>query len=256
MPAPFEFVSYGHSDVGLVRDNNEDAYARMDDYAFFALADGMGGHRAGEIAANKAIQFICRSVEELFTTASKNWEAKELSDYLCVCIENANRWIHHLSNRYDQYSGMGTTLSTFFLYKEFIIYGHVGDSRIYRFRNNHLQQLTYDHSLLNELYLQGKECTEQESQQYNNILTRSIGSTNTICPEIGIEKVCVGDIYFLCSDGLTDHVNDMEITRLLIKYPSPKNSTHALVDLAKAKGGKDNITVVTVHVEPCLTLTN
>ncbi|MCB1107954.1 MAG: serine/threonine-protein phosphatase, partial [Chlamydiia bacterium] len=130
----FRLTSFGLSDIGHIRKNNEDVFHSLKELGFFALADGMGGHNAGEVAAKEAVKFVSASVEELFASSKKDWNIFDLSSFNKICIENANSWVHHLGNKKKAYSGMGTTLCTLLFHERSLIYGHVGDSRIYRFR--------------------------------------------------------------------------------------------------------------------------
>lgn len=247
---PFKLTSYGLSDVGLVRSNNEDVWAFVKENGFFALADGMGGHNAGEIAAKEAVRFVCSSIEELFVSSEKNWNVFDLCSFTKLSIENANSWVHHLGRKKKEYKGMGTTLCTLLFHERSLIYGHVGDSRIYRFREGQLDQLTIDHSLRNEMIAKGKfHESSSKPFPYNNVLTRAIGTHGEVEAEIHIAPVNPHDLYLMCSDGLTDCVSDQEISSILKKTEDPKEITLALIDIAKQKGGNDNITIVSVLVD-------
>ena len=147
----FPLTYFWLTDVGHVRKNNEDVFLNLEEYGFFALADGMGGHNAGEIAAKEAVRFVSTSIEELFASSERDWNIFDLSSFNKICIENANSWVHHLGKKKNNYAGMGTTLCTLLFHERSLIYGHVGDSRIYRFREGLLEQLTDDHSLTNQL---------------------------------------------------------------------------------------------------------
>ena len=147
----FPLSYFGLSDIGHIRKNNEDVFLNLHEYGFFALADGMGGHNAGEVAAKEAVRFVSASIEELFASSEENWNLFDLSSFNKLCIENANSWVYHLGKRKKSRAGMGTTLCTLLFHERSIIYGHVGDSRIYRFREEILKQLTHDHSLTNQM---------------------------------------------------------------------------------------------------------
>ena len=242
----FKLESYSLSDVGLVRKNNEDACGHLTDYKFFALADGMGGHKAGEVASDEAIKYITCSVEEMFVKKMQHFSLAILTEKLRVFFEDTNKWIFHKSSKNKKFEGMGTTLSTLLFYDYSLILGHVGDSRIYRVRNGVLDQLSYDHSLSNALKTLGKE---EEAQNFRNILTRAIGTAKFVEPEIDIVSVESGDLYFLCSDGLTDYVTDAEILSHLEDNKTLKEKSQALVSAANAKGGNDNTTIVLIHVD-------
>lgn len=247
---PFILTSFGLSDVGLVRSNNEDVWSFLKESGFFALADGMGGHNAGEVAAKEAVRFVCSSIEELFVSTEKQWNIFDLCSFTKLSIENANSWVHHLGKKKKEYKGMGTTLCTLLFHERSLIYGHVGDSRIYRYRQGELNQLTVDHSLKNELIAKG-EFHQSPSKPflYKNVLTRAIGTHGDVEAEIHIAPVSPDDLYLMCSDGLTDCVTDKEISLVLKETTDPKEITTTLIDLAKKNGGNDNITIVSVQVD-------
>lgn len=246
----FKLSCFGMTDVGLVRRNNEDVFLNLKEHGFFAIADGMGGHNAGEIAAKEAVRFVSASIEELFISSERNWTIFDLTSFNKLCIENANSWVHHLGKKKKDYKGMGTTICTLLFHERSLIYGHVGDSRIYRFRKGLLEQLTFDHSLRNEMIAQG-QVKKENSQNfpYKNVLTRAIGTQTDVEAEIHIAPVSPNDIYLMCSDGLTDQVTDKEITEILKKAKNIKSATETLIERAKQQGGHDNVTVVLVKTD-------
>lgn len=246
----FPLTYFGLTDVGHVRKNNEDVFLNLEEYGFFALADGMGGHNAGEIAAKEAVRFVSTSIEELFASSERDWNIFDLSSFNKLCIENANSWVHHLGKKKKNYAGMGTTLCTLLFHERSLIYGHVGDSRIYRFREGILEQLTDDHSLTNQLVEKGQVSKEKSLElPYKNILTRAIGTQMDVEAEIHIAPVNPHDIYLMCSDGLTDQVSDAEISNILKNAKDIRSATSALVERAKEQGGLDNVTVVLVETK-------
>lgn len=228
---PYSIESFGISDLGLVRANNEDVFHEIPRHHFFILADGMGGHNAGEIAAKEVVHHLSTSVCQLFSTETSPSPSETLLSLLHHAILKANLWVHELSEQKKELSGMGTTLCCLLLHKESLIYAHVGDSRIYRFRNK-LEQLTEDHSLI-----PGK-----------NIITRAIGTNPVVEPDISISKLEPNDIYFLCSDGLTDFVSHEELSYILKEHACIKTASRRMIDAAKTKGGSDNITVLMIKI--------
>ncbi|MBI3211829.1 MAG: serine/threonine-protein phosphatase [Simkania negevensis] len=242
-----KITQWGLSDIGLVRKNNEDAWSCLENHHFFALADGMGGHQAGEIAAKEAVEFVCSSVEELLSS-SKKWEISELKLFTKLFIENANSWVHYLGRKRSEYQGMGTTLSTLLFYENFLIYGHVGDSRIYQLRDHTLKQLTTDHTLHNQTLLD-KKSFYSSSLSHKNILTKALGPRVEIFPEIAIAPIEINDIYLLCSDGLSDQLPDLEIAGILKQDSNPKTAAFTLLNKAKERGGSDNITAIVVKID-------
>lgn len=236
MDLPYSVESFGISDLGPVRDNNEDVFHEIPLHRFFVLADGMGGHNAGEIAAKEAVHHLSTSVCQFFSSQDTFYH-EDLPSQLYQAILKANLWVHALSEQKKELSGMGTTLCCLLVHKESLIYAHVGDSRIYRFRKN-LEQLTEDHSLLNTTPTAGK-----------NIITRAVGTNPSVEPDISLSKVEPNDIYFLCSDGLTDFVSDEELTDILIKNRSCiKTASTRMIETAKNKGSSDNITVLMIKI--------
>jgi PPM family protein phosphatase len=244
----FKIESFGISDQGLVRENNEDVWHEIPMHRFFILADGMGGHNAGEIAAKEVVHHLSTSICQLFSSIDELHDVNLLSNHLHHAILKANEWVHQLSEQKKEFSGMGTTLCCLLMHHHSLVYAHVGDSRIYRYRNE-LKLLTEDHSLRSEMMRLGQLDAESETSfPYKNIITRAIGTNPSVEPEISITPIEADDIYFLCSDGLTDYVSHDEIATVLQKQTDIKKASYELVNAAKAKGGNDNITIVMVRI--------
>lgn len=224
------------SDIGLKRQNNEDVFASHPDSNFYALADGMGGHQAGEIAAKLAVERLSSAFIHSLSDVQEKTHGDLLLGKLTDAVQEANSHVYEMANAHRDWSGMGTTLSCIFLHEQALLYAHVGDSRIYRLRGE-LKQLTEDHSL-----------RKDPASKYKNKLTRAIGTCLFVDPEVGILDLQPGDIYLLCSDGLTDHVPDDKITSLLQSDPSISKVCQSLVEAAKADGGFDNITVLIIKI--------
>ncbi|GAB4188829.1 MAG: Stp1/IreP family PP2C-type Ser/Thr phosphatase [Simkaniaceae bacterium] len=239
---------FGLSDIGLGRANNEDVFFLLPQYQFFVLADGMGGHKAGEVAAEEAASFLSSSIEETFLSMQNKPCAEELQEILKNTIKKANRYIHHLGTKHKKYEGMGTTLCSILFYEKEVIYGHVGDSRIYRFRQGELSQLTRDHSLKNELIAQGYR-VENMKEKINNVLTKAVGTSLDVTPDVNMVTAQLGDIFLTCSDGLSDVVSDMRIQEIFSMELSVAETVQALVDEALANGGGDNITAVVIKIK-------
>lgn len=238
--------SFGMSDIGLSRPNNEDMWGELPDDRFYALADGMGGHLAGEVAAKEAVLRFCDSMEKFF-----RYNPEPTVDAAKSCLKDAfqetNRWIRKFGADYPTLRGMGTTLSCLLVLNQQLVYAHIGDSRIYRFRKR-LERLTRDHSLCEELVMKGK-LDEEEVFTYprKNILTRALGIAPTIEPEIQETTFQAGDLYFLCSDGLHDPLSDNQIEFTLSRFHTLKEKSIGLVEAAKSAGGGDNITVLMIR---------
>ncbi len=235
---PFATECWALSDIGLKRLNNEDVFAMIKDQHFYALADGMGGHQAGEVAAKLAIEKMCDTFTSSLKDLLPSREREDLLIKLADSMQEANAHVFQMASTHRELSGMGTTLSCLFLHEHFLFFAHVGDSRIYRFRGN-LEQLTEDHSLRKEFPSISKN---------KHKLTRAIGTSLFVDPEIGMAQLHPDDFYLLCSDGLTDHVSDEVISNLFLEQLPPPILCQALVDAAKEDGGYDNITVVAIKI--------
>lgn len=233
---------FGSSDIGLSRLNNEDVFAYLPDENFFALADGMGGHNAGEVAAQTTVDDLCRYVQE---AAHASHTPQQWKAFLSDAIFDANLHVFQMSEQNVEHKGMGTTLCIALVANSQLIIGHVGDSRIYRFRKGRLTRLTQDHSLKGELIASGK-LDEESAKNYckKNIITRAIGTQMTVNPEIKILDVESEDTYLLCSDGLTDPLRDDKIAELLESASNLEEANEKLILAAKEAGGSDNITVL------------
>jgi protein phosphatase len=225
----YTIESFGISDLGLCRKNNEDVFHEIPMHHFFVLADGMGGHRAGEIAAREAVHHLSSCVCQFF---SQSPDPFHLPDLLHKAVIGANKWVHLLSEQKKELQGMGTTLSCLLIHKNRLIYAHVGDSRIYRYRNT-LKQITKDHN----------------SEEGRHIITKAIGTAPHVEPDLCIEPILVGDIYFLCSDGLTDYVSDEKIHEILYTHTCLQKASEQMVQAAKENGGADNVTVLMLRVK-------
>ena len=230
-------VAEQHSltDVGRQRNANEDALFESAAAGLFAVADGMGGARAGEVAAKTA-------VDQLAGLADSN----ELSEReLAACVEKANKRIHELSQGDEALSGMGTTMTTVAVGDGEIAIAHVGDSRAYRLRDGDLERLTHDHSLVDEMVRAGRLTPEEaEVHPQRSIITRALGPE----PHVEVERMTYparsGDVYLICSDGLTTMVSEDDIAAALRARSSLKQAAEHLVRVANEQGGRDNITVV------------
>jgi protein phosphatase len=235
--------SFGISDIGPSRANNEDVWAELPDDHFYILADGMGGHLAGEVAAKEAVLHLCDSIERFFRSQAHP-TVQAAKSHLRQAFADANSWIRSLAGQHPDLSGMGTTLCCLLLLEKEAIFAHIGDSRIYRYRGT-LERLTQDHSLREELLAQG-EITEKMAANfpYKNVLTRALGISNAVEPVIQQSASLPGDIYFLSSDGLHDVLSDRQIETVLRHASSIKEAAIELVEAAKKAGSTDNITIL------------
>lgn len=238
--------SYGATDIGLVRLNNEDVWAQMPREQLYILADGMGGHKAGEVAANETVMLICRIIKEAY---QKLRPIKEWAAIIEQAIQQANAHILKLGSKDRAMEGMGTTLCLALIVGKTLLYAHVGDSRIYRVRKGRLTQMTRDHSLKEELIASGElDESLALSFPYKNYITRAIGTHKHVTPAIATDPVEPGDIYFLCSDGLTDSLSDAQIHDIIDTSDSLETATAMLILEAKNNGGNDNITILILKI--------
>jgi PPM family protein phosphatase len=232
----------GMTDVGLKRTNNEDAFVVRPDLGFWAVADGMGGAAAGEVASRIFVEtatetFASNSTEETQMDRVKN----------AFTLANA-RILDHVASHPD-HAGMGCTAEILAISGDDIFIGHIGDSRTYRLRNAELKQLSADHSLVAEQIKQGL-INEQDARSHamRHVILRAVGAKESVELDLLKGKGLPGDVFLLCSDGLTDMVDDASIRNCLILGDSLETLADQLIELAKAAGGKDNVTVVLVKL--------
>ncbi|MEP7295702.1 MAG: Stp1/IreP family PP2C-type Ser/Thr phosphatase [Burkholderiales bacterium] len=243
----FEFFSA--TDTGRARNNNEDSVAVDEPTALVVLADGMGGYNAGEVASGMATSFIKSELGRWLSEASENATDTDVRRAMDICVDNANRAIFNAANSNPQYAGMGTTLVVGVFRDARLLMGHVGDSRAYRLRASRLTQITHDHSLLQEQIDSGLITAEQAAFSANkNLVTRAVGVEDTVLLETHLHDVLPGDTYLLCSDGLSDMLDDESIQQLLVSAETLPEAAGALIDAANDAGGKDNISVVLARV--------
>ncbi|MES2363080.1 MAG: Stp1/IreP family PP2C-type Ser/Thr phosphatase [Pseudomonadota bacterium] len=233
------------TDTGLARDNNEDAVAFDPLTNLCILADGMGGYNAGEIASGMAAAFIKSEMGRWLSQAGRHANAKEVRRAMEICVENANHSIFNAANSNPQYTGMGTTLVVGVFQDGRLMLGHIGDSRCYRLRGTEFQQITKDHSLLQEQIDAGLITPEQALTSLNkNLVTRALGVEDTVMLEVNEHRVEVGDVYLMCSDGLSDMINDAVISGIMQGNASLEQRAKQLVVAANEAGGRDNISVL------------
>ena len=246
---PYKILAFGLSDVGLVRENNEDAWGAVPELGFFVLADGMGGHQAGEVASREAVSNISSIIKKNLGR-KKNVSYSDTLKILQRAIEDVNKIIYDHSRSNPDLRGMGTTLCCLQFHEQGLIYAHVGDSRIYRLRDGQLTQITTDHSLMRELIDLG-QLSEGEAPEflYKNILTKALGTEPSLDPTMNACEVANNDTYIMCSDGLSDLLSLIDIEKILNKKLNVEKTVQELINAAKAKGGYDNITVVIVRLE-------
>jgi PPM family protein phosphatase len=234
-----------HTDPGLTRDNNEDSVTFDAATRLGVLADGMGGYNAGEIASGMATTFIKSELGRWLSEAGKAANSREVRRAMEICVDNANRSIFNAANSNPQYSGMGTTLVVSVFQDARLLVGHIGDSRAYRLRNGEMVQITRDHSLLQEQLDAGLITPEQAATSlHKNLVTRALGVEDAVLLEVNEHRVEPGDLYLLCSDGLSDMIDDSAIEAVLKTDASLPQKAIQLIESANAGGGRDNISVL------------
>jgi len=244
------------TDTGRVREHNEDAIGSLPDIGLMVLADGMGGYNAGEVASGIAIQIVT----ELATIGARREEGDEIDSHsglmrqsivLRDAVYRANKIIYQTAQSQTHCEGMGTTIVACMFCDNKVSIAHVGDSRAYRMRGGQLEQITLDHSLLQELVDRGFYSEEEAQRSTNrNYVTRALGVEPTVEVEVNEHEVLPDDIYLLCSDGLPDMVEDDEIHLTISTFNASLEVVgQQLVDLANDHGGRDNISVMLAQVK-------
>ena len=241
----------GLTDQGLVREHNEDSIGSDPALGLLILADGMGGHKGGEVASAIAVDTVLATLKKTLpdiihgqTDDRTGYSLESMA--IESAIKQANTAIYQASHNNAQYEGMGTTIVVLLFYDNRVSIAHVGDSRLYRLREQKLEQLTRDHTLLQELVDRGLYTREEARQSLNkNLVTRAVGVNPTVEVDLLEDFGVPQDIYLLCSDGLTDMIDDQLIEDSILNYRSNLvRLANELVSQAKAHGGKDNISAL------------
>lgn len=253
MNAVLEIVT--RTDPGMVRSNNEDSVMANASRGFAVLADGMGGYNAGEVASGMATALLGAELEKAFVErdpssmdgSGKSWAHVRLEAEMI----KVNSTIYQAAQSQPQYAGMGTTLVVGVFHDNRVTVGHIGDSRLYRMRGDDFQQITRDHSLLQEQIDAGMITAEQARHSQNkNLVTRAVGVDAEVIPEIHDHAVLPGDVYLFCSDGLNDMVDDEEIGMTLGALSANLElCSMQLIQMANDNGGRDNVSVILVKVK-------
>ena len=236
------------TDQGLVRKNNEDAVAFDPKTGLCLLADGMGGYNAGEVASSMAVASLSQELGKWLSQARNRAPSRELRRTMEACVNQANHSIFSAASSNPDQAGMGTTLVAGVFLEARLMLGHIGDSRCYRLRGGGLQQITKDHSLLQEQVDAGLMTADQALTSPNrNLITRALGVEGAVSVEINEHRVEPGDLYLMCSDGLSDMVLDTVIQAILNVPGTLRQKAAALIRVANDSGGRDNITVLLVQ---------
>ena len=232
------------TDKGKVRTNNEDYYFIDETRGVFIVADGIGGHKAGEVASSLTTQIISEYVNENLTKC-KDVIPKLIRD----SIDHANKIVYDISKNNKECDGMGTTISMGILIENILYIGHVGDSRVYLYRDSILKQITEDHTLVNELVKNGT-LTEEEARNYpnKNIITKAIGTNDKIISDLFEIKVKKDDLFVFCTDGFSDNITVDELKKLIEENENLDNLSKKMIEYANVVSGSDNITVLIFKV--------
>lgn len=232
----------GLSSVGLVRARNEDVLWVDAERGWLVLADGMGGYRGGDVAATLAVSHV---LDRLQHDAEANMDADVEAALLRSAVAEANMAIRTAAGLHHELAGMGATVVVALFRRHQLVHAHVGDSRVYRFRAGRLEQLTLDHTVLQEQIDAGMMDPETGRKlPYRGLLTRGLGVADDVLPDVGVHAVADGDRILLCSDGLTDMLEDGEIEALMGATGTPEALAESLIEAANDRGGRDNVSVI------------
>ncbi len=234
------------SDIGRVRSRNEDV-AEVDSLRRWAiLADGMGGYRGGDVAARISVDTVRSRLEQEYRPG---WSVVEVKEALIAAARDANREVFRASQAAPELAGMGSTLVVVVFVGGNLVVAHVGDSRLYRKRDGVLERLTCDHTVLQEQLDDGMiSAGDARLSSMKGMLTRGIGVSYALTPDVGLHESRAGDVLLLCSDGLTDMLDDAEIAAILEGGQSIETAADRLVAMANLHGGRDNVSVVVVRL--------
>lgn len=257
---PRDWVIRGavRSDVGKKRRNNEDAFGFFPELALYVVADGMGGHAAGQVASALTVEALRQSLaetadEDLTPVSDESGTSSLAGRRLMIAIQNANERILETGRNNPELTGMGTTVAALVFDRgsDSVAVCHVGDSRAYRIRNQAIEQLTRDHTVVQRLVQDGKlREDEVSSSTHRHVLTQAVGATEALHPDVWLDRPFAGDVFVLCSDGLHDAVEGEEILDIVRQAGTDLDQgCSKLVALANERGGRDNTTVMIVACE-------
>src|SRR2546426_5468022 len=238
-------TSAGRTDVGVIRSGNEDSFRMIPDRGIFVVADGMGGHAAGEVASEMAVRIVADEIHSV-----RGLTDEQVAERMRTAIRTANGAIFQRTLTEHDKRGMGTTVTALTLFEARFLIGQVGDSRAYLLRDSRLSQLTKDHSYVQEQVDAGYLTPEQaRTHPYSNVITRCVGANSDVMPDIYVGTVKRGDLFLLASDGLTGMLEDYQLSELLSPDRMPQDEVDALIAEANRHGGLDNITAIIVRID-------
>ena len=251
------YCASAKSDVGHKRQGNEDSFCLAPEIGLFVVADGMGGHAAGEVASRLAVETIQEwatkylSGMDAFIVGKPVASCSREANFLLSSIRLANRIIYEAAKGRLEYVGMGTTVVSVLAVNDHVALAHVGDSRIYRIRSGEIVQLSRDHSLVQQQVDHGIISAEQaQGSQYKHLITRALGLKETVEVDLTEQPVLLGDFLLLCSDGLSDLLEDEEMSTIVREHADDlEKACQALVDRANYRGGDDNITALLIQAQ-------
>ena len=246
--------SAGRTHVGMKRAHNEDSLRLCREQNLFIVADGMGGHASGEVASQMSVETLAEFFRATEEDDEITWpykvdkERRYDENRVITGIKLSNRRIYESASRDSRLRGMGTTIVATFFTQDACYIGHVGDSRVYRYRNGKLVLLTEDHSLLND-YIKMRQLTPEEIEAFphKNVIVRALGMKETVQVDVMQERPEPGDIYLLCSDGLSGMIRDETMESMLDANGDLDAQCQQLIDAANRAGGTDNITVILIR---------
>jgi protein phosphatase len=239
------FTCAARTDIGIVRSGNEDNYLMLAEHGVFIVADGMGGHAAGEVASEMAVRITSHQIGSM-----RGLSDEQAGDRVSAAIRAANDAIFERTLSEQDKRGMGTTATVLVLMPGRYLIGQVGDSRAYLLRKGQFEQLTKDHSYVQEQVDAGYLTPEQaRTHPYSNVITRCVGANSDVMPDIYVGSVTPKDLFLLASDGLTGMLEDYQLSELLSPDRMPQDEVDALIAEANRHGGLDNITAIIVRID-------
>jgi protein phosphatase len=250
-------VSSGKTNVGLVRDRNEDSFSVEDSLGLYVVADGMGGHQAGDVASRVAVeminkcfrQWVKEEVIEDKVFGYPDHSLTRMGNYVLSSIRLANRVVYEMATENERYYGMGTTVAVLAVTPSQVIAANVGDSRIYMVRNGRIERLSKDHTVVAEQVEMGMMTDEEASTTHlKHVLTKNLGSSEVVDADVFEVESGANDRFILCSDGLTDLVSEREILEETQDEDNPERLCNQFIEKALKRGGHDNTTVVSVFL--------
>ena len=244
----------GDTNVGRKRNHNEDAFSILGEYGLYIVADGMGGHASGEVASRMSVETLREFFSATADDPERTWPYKmdRTKGYeenrLITGIKLANLRIYEAAQRDIRRRGMGTTIVAIFTVEDGLYVAHVGDSRVYLLRDGKMEQLTEDHSLLND-YIKAKKLTPEEIENFphKNVIVRALGMKDSVVVDVTRLQPAENDIFLLCSDGLSGMVTDPKMEEILQKQPDIDKAAQNMIDAANAAGGNDNVTCILIR---------